>query len=201
MHDLYFTMGAQSLRAGRSILSGPVVLIDLEFAHLTRELLVGLNEPGHRRRQIGVGGGECGTGPHQFSQNSLLPGRIRSKGVKLFVEVIRRPDWIISSIWYRRLPKCAVSSAKLVWASNGLLLELFFPFFCPVHIFPGRTQFFFLGKFFPDFIRLGEIVCQKHGVCCDEEEGILRYGVLCYLGTFLRISSALTYSGITSMSW
>ena len=48
MHDVYFTIGAQSLRAGKSILSGPGVLIALAVAYPTRELLVDLNEAGHR---------------------------------------------------------------------------------------------------------------------------------------------------------
>ena len=43
--DLYLAMGAQSLRAGQSIVLGPgvLMLIALAFAHLTRELLSGLN--------------------------------------------------------------------------------------------------------------------------------------------------------------
>ena len=48
MHDLYFTMGAQILRAVRSILLGPCVLISLVVAHPTRDLLVGLKEAGQR---------------------------------------------------------------------------------------------------------------------------------------------------------
>ena len=42
MHDIYFTMRAQSFREGRSILLGPGVLIALAVSHLTRELLVAL---------------------------------------------------------------------------------------------------------------------------------------------------------------
>ena len=56
MHDLYLEMLEQSIRAGRSILTDQGVLILLSFAHPTRELLVGLDEAGHRGRQFGVGG-------------------------------------------------------------------------------------------------------------------------------------------------
>ena len=68
MHDLYFRMGTQSLRAGRSILLGPggLVLIDLAVVHLTRKFLVGLNEAGQRGLQFGVGEGEGCIGPKQF---------------------------------------------------------------------------------------------------------------------------------------
>ena len=55
---MYFTMGSQSLREERHILSGPGVLIDLAVAHPTRELFVGLNEAGNRSRQLSVGGGD-----------------------------------------------------------------------------------------------------------------------------------------------
>ena len=48
MHDLYITMVAQSLMAGRIILSGSGILIAFAVAHSTGELLVGLNEVGHR---------------------------------------------------------------------------------------------------------------------------------------------------------
>ena len=92
-------MGAHSHRAERIILLGPSFWIYLAVAHLTRELLVGLNEAGHRGQQLGVGGGEGGTGPHQFFQHSLLCGSIRSKGVKIFVKSSSEPGWTISLIW------------------------------------------------------------------------------------------------------
>ena len=57
MHDLYLTMGDQSLRAGQSIFSGPCVLIVLAVTNLKREFLVGLNEAGHRCQKFGIGGG------------------------------------------------------------------------------------------------------------------------------------------------
>ena len=44
----FFTMGVQSLGAGRSILSGPGALVALTVENPTRELIVGLNEDGHR---------------------------------------------------------------------------------------------------------------------------------------------------------
>ena len=66
MHELYLEMGAQSLRSGRSIILVPSVWIYLAVAHTMRELLVGLNEFGHRGQQLGVVGGEVGIGPYQF---------------------------------------------------------------------------------------------------------------------------------------
>ena len=86
-------MGTQSLRAGRSILSGPgvLVLIALAVAHPMRELLVGLNESGHRVRQFGVGGGEGYIGPQKLSQNSLICGSCRIEGVNIFIKVSSRP--------------------------------------------------------------------------------------------------------------
>ena len=47
--------------------------------------------------------------------------------------------------------------------------------------------YFFLGKVLPDFICLGETLFWKHCVCCNEEEGVFRYGVPRYLGVFLFI--------------
>ena len=57
MHDVYIVIGAHSLRAGWSILLGPGVLIVVAVAHLTRELLVDLNEADHRGQKFGVGDG------------------------------------------------------------------------------------------------------------------------------------------------
>ena len=56
MHNLYFKMGTQSLRAGSSILSAPgvLVLIALAVAHPTREFFVGLNEAGHRGQKLAL---------------------------------------------------------------------------------------------------------------------------------------------------
>ena len=127
MHDLYFKMGSQSLRAGRIILLGPGVLIALAVSNPARELLVGLNEAGHRGRQFGVGGGEGGIGPQQLFQNIIIRGRSRIEGVKIFVKFSSRPSWTIYLIWFRRLPKCVVSGAKLVLASNDLLTDLGLP--------------------------------------------------------------------------
>ena len=127
MHDLYLTMGDQSLRAGQSIFSGPCVLIVLAVTNLTREFLVGLNEAGHRGQQFGVGGGEVFIGSHQFFQNSILRGCYRSEGVEIFVEVINRPVrtiYLIYLLWFRRLSKCTTSDAKLVLTSHSLILDL-----------------------------------------------------------------------------
>ena len=127
MHDLYFKMGAQSLRVGRSILLGLGVLIYLEVSHPTREFLIGLNEAVHRGRKFGAGGGKGGIVPHQFFQNSILRGCYRSEGVEIFVEVINRPVrtiYLISLLWFRRLSKCTTSDAKLVLTSHSLILDL-----------------------------------------------------------------------------
>ena len=78
MHDLFLSIGAQSIRAGRSLLSCPSVLIVLSVTHPTRELLISLIEAGHRGRQFSVDGGEGGIGPHQFYQHSLLSDSICS---------------------------------------------------------------------------------------------------------------------------
>ena len=142
MHDLYFKMGAQSLRVGRSILLGLGVLIYLVVSHPTREFLIGLNEAVHRGRQVGVGGGKGGIVPHQFFQNILLSGIRYSEGIQIFVEVSSRPGWTIYLIWFRRLPKRSLSGAQLVLASNGLLLDLGLLVCCLVQIFPGRPIFF-----------------------------------------------------------
>ena len=80
-------MGAQSLRSGRSILLGTGVFIVVVVTHSTRELLVGLNEAGHRGRQFGIGGGDGCIGPLQFFQHSLLSGGSHREGVEIFVEV------------------------------------------------------------------------------------------------------------------
>ena len=144
----------------RIILLGPGVLVFIALAvsHPMRELIVGLNEAGHRDQKFGVGGGEVCIGPHQFFQNSLLPGSCSSKGVKIFVDFSNRPVrtiCLICLIWFQRLPKCAVSGAKLVLASHGLLLDLGLPACCFVQIFPSRTNFSFLWQFLPYFFRLG----------------------------------------------
>ena len=127
MHDVYFAMGEHSLRAGRSILLDPVVLIAFAVAHLTRELLVGLNEDGHRGLQLGVGVSEGCIVPHQSFHRIILFGSSRSEGVKIFIEVSSRHGWTICFIGFRRLPKCVVSGAKLVLASNDLLIDLGLP--------------------------------------------------------------------------
>ena len=159
-------MGKQSLRAGRSILLGPgvLVLIALAFALPTRELFVGLNDSGHRVRQFGVGGGEGYIGPQKLSQNSLICGSCRSEGVKIFIEVSSRPIQticLICLIWYRRLPMCAVSCAKLVLTSHAFILDLGLPVCCFVHIFPVWPNFFFLGQVLPYFIYSGETLHSK----------------------------------------
>ena len=71
MHVIYISMGAQSIREGRSILSCLGVFIVLAVTHPTRELLVGLNEAGYGGQQFCVGGGEGGIGPHQLFQRSI----------------------------------------------------------------------------------------------------------------------------------
>ena len=155
MYYLYFTMVIKSLREGRSILSGPgvLVLVALAVSHPAREFLIGINEACHRGRKFGVGGGEGCIGPHQFFQNSIL----HSKGVKIFVDISSRPVRTICLIflnWLWRLPKCAVSGAKLVLASHGLLLDLGLPVCCFVQIFSVRPKHF-LGQVLPVFIRSG----------------------------------------------
>ena len=57
IHGLYFKMGEQSLRVEGSILSGPGVLIVLAVTHPKGDLIVGLNEAGHRGQKFGVCGG------------------------------------------------------------------------------------------------------------------------------------------------
>ena len=189
IHDLYLEMEAHILRAGRIILSGTGVLIVLEVTHPTRELLVGLNEADHRGQKFSVGGGEGGIGPHQFFQHSLLSGRSRIEGIEIFFEVSSRPGRTICMIFldFRRLPKCAVRGSKLVLDSKGLLLDLGLPVSCLVQPFIGRPILLVLGKVLSDLIRSGETLHWKHGVCCYEEEGVLRYGVARSLGAFLRI--------------
>ena len=98
MHDVYFKMGAQSLREGRSILLVLCVFIALAVAHPTIELLVGLNDAGHRGQKSGVGGGEGCIAPHQLFQHSILRGSSRSEGVKIFIKVSGRPGWTICLI-------------------------------------------------------------------------------------------------------
>ena len=138
MHVLYFTMGAQSLRAGRIVLSGPGVLIILAVTDLTREFLIGLNEAGHRCRQLSVGGGEGGIGPHQLYQHSIISVRISSEGVEIFVEISSRPGRTILLIFisFRCLPKYSMSGATWFLDSNGLIIDLGLPVICLVHIYP-----------------------------------------------------------------
>ena len=110
-----------------------------------RELLVGLDEAGHRGRKGGIG-------PHQLFQLIFLSGSSCSEGVKIFFEFSSRPVWTICLIWFRRMPKCAVSGAKLSLASKGFLLGLSLLVCCLVHIFPSRPNFFVLGEVLLDFI-------------------------------------------------
>ena len=152
-------MGTHSLRAGSSILSvtGVFILITLAVAHSTRELLVGINEAGHRGRKFVVGGGEGCIGLHQLSQKNILHGSCRSEGVEIFVEVGIRPVLnicLIFLIWFRLLPKCDVSGAKLVLDSHGLLLDLGLPVCCFVHLFQAGICFLsWAGT--PRFLSLG----------------------------------------------
>ena len=128
---------------------GVLVLIALVVSHPTRELLVGLNGAFHRGQKFGVGGDEGCIGSHQLFQNSLLHGSCRSKDVEIFVEVSNRPVQTICLgclLWFRRLPKCAVSGAKLVLTSHGLLLDLGLPVCWFVQIFPVRPKKSFLGR-------------------------------------------------------
>ena len=148
MHDIYLAMGAQILRAGRMILSGPGDFIFLAVTHPTREFTVGLNEDVHRGRQFGIGGGEVSIGPHQLFQQIIFSGSVRSEEIKMFVEVSIPPGWTICLFlfYFRRLPKCAVSVAKLVLASNGFLLDLGLPVICLVQLLTGRPIFSFLVR-------------------------------------------------------
>ena len=185
-------MGKYSLRAGRSILSGPgvLVLIFLAVDHPTRELLIGLNEAGHSGQKFGIGGGEGCIGTHQFLYNSILRGSCRREGVKIFVEVGNQPVrtiCLIILIWFRRLPKWDVIGAKLFVASHDLLLYLGLPIWCSVQIFTGRPNLLFPGQVLPYFVRSEETLRRKHRVYRNEDEVVLSHRVTRSLGAFLQI--------------